>query len=203
MPQNPPTSVGILLRVERVNNPQRGQSMSSQNHCGLSIRWIRLDWLLENCFPPQSSHWDSLQKIYSELIFWFVLQQLTHIYKLIQRSPTPSSCIIFSHYCLRLYKSSKIDWDGLGIWGGEEKLWIIFSVIPPLPTCRTINILNPLCYFYLCGSDVELWILKDKVLFPVFRCPQLNWSSTMSSKVNGEKEHILGAINIVCSGHPD
>lgn len=63
---------------------------------------------------------------------------------------------------------------------------------------------DPLCYFpFISVSDVQLWILKDKVLFPVFRCQQMNWSSVMSSKVNGEKEHVLGAINIVRLGHPD
>lgn len=87
---------------------------------------------------------------------------------------------------------------------GRKKLWIIFSLIPSLPLCGTISILT-LCYLHVClsVSDVELWILKDKVLFPVFRCSQLNLSYTMSSKANGEKEHLLRAINTVCLGHPD
>lgn len=172
--------------------------MSSQNHCGLSIRLIGLtDDSLRSAFC--FSHPTETLCRRSALLWIHILISFTVADSRIQvntEKSHPSSCIIFSHNCLRLSKRGRIDWDGLGIWGGEEKLWIIFAVFPSLPTCKTTSILTPCVTFLLSlsVSDVELWILKDKVP----PCP-----STMSSKVNGEKEHFLGTINIVYLGHPD
>lgn len=124
----------------------RGQSVSSQNHCRLSIRLIRLDWLLRTTFslshPPETL----CRRPTSVLIHILICFEIAHPCIQVNTDEFhPSSCIIFSHNCLRL---SRIDRYGLGIWGGKEKVMDNFfthSISSPLRDYKHFDLVLPSC----------------------------------------------------------